>query len=131
VGNRAPLLPGPLIKLPIGAVRPEGWTQRMLRLQADGFHGHLTEISDFLKKENNAWLSPTGRGERGWEEVPLLAEGFQDCGFLLGDERLMTEARRWIEGAIRSQQPTAGSARARSAPAWPPISRGGRISGRT
>ncbi len=105
VGNRAPLLPSSFIKLPVGAVRPEGWTRRILELQADGFHGHLTEISDFLKKENNAWLSPTGRGERGWEEVPYWLKGFQDCGYLLGNERIMNEARLWIEGAIQSQQP--------------------------
>ncbi len=105
VGNRAPLTPSPLLKLPIGSVRPEGWTRRVLRLQADGFHGHLTEISAFLKKENNAWLSPTGRGERGWEEPPYWLKGFQDCAYLLQDERQMKEARIWIEGAINSQQP--------------------------
>ncbi len=42
VGNRPPLLPSPLIKLPIGAVEPAGWVRRQLELQADGFHGHLT-----------------------------------------------------------------------------------------
>ncbi len=105
VGHRPPLLPAPLLKLPVGAVRPEGWLRRVLRLQGDGFHGHLTEISQFLKKENNAWLSPTGRGERGWEEVPYWLKGFQDCGYLLEDERMIGEARIWIEGALGSQQP--------------------------
>lgn len=105
VGNRVPLLPSQFIKLPVGSLRPGGWTKRILRLQGDGFHGHLTEISQFLKKENNAWLSPTGRGERGWEEVPYWLKGFQDCGYLLGDERMIKEARIWIEGAINSQQP--------------------------
>jgi DUF1680 family protein len=105
VGHRSPLLPAPLLKLPVGTVRPEGWLHRVLRLQADGFHGHLTEISEFLKKENNAWLSPTGRGERGWEEVPYWLKGFQDCGYLLEDERMIREARVWIEGALGSQQP--------------------------
>jgi DUF1680 family protein len=105
IGNRAPLRPAPLLKLPVGAVRPEGWLRRVLRLQGDGFHGHLTEISEFLKKENNAWLSPTGRGERGWEEVPYWLKGFQDCGYLLEDERMIREAMIWIEGALGSQQP--------------------------
>ncbi|HOW66943.1 MAG TPA: glycoside hydrolase family 127 protein [Candidatus Paceibacterota bacterium] len=105
VGNRSPLLPSPLIKLPIGAVRPEGWTLRMLRLQADGFHGHLAEISQFLQKKDNAWLSPTGHGQRGWEELPYWLKGFQDCAFLLDDQGKMGEARQWIEGAISSQQP--------------------------
>lgn len=105
VGNRAPLRPSPLIKLPIGAVRPAGWVRRMLELQAEGFHGHLTDISGFLRKEGNAWLDPRGRGERGWEEAPYWLKGFQDCGFLLGDERMIREARVWIEGALGSQQP--------------------------
>ena len=65
VGNRAPLSPSYFRKLPIGAIRPMGWVRTQLRREADGFIGHLTEISDFLKKPNNAWLSPTGEGEHG------------------------------------------------------------------
>ncbi len=105
VGNRAPLEPSPLIKLPIGSVQPHGWVKRMLQLQGDGFHGHLTEISSYLIKENNAWLSRDGRGSRGWEEVPYWLKGFQDCAWLLGNERMIAEARSWIEGALLSQQP--------------------------
>src|SRR5438132_6254806 len=66
VCNREPLLPNPLIKLPLGAVQPQGWLRKQLELQAAGFHGHLMEISTFLKKDKNAWLSPQGQGERGW-----------------------------------------------------------------
>lgn len=60
-GNRAPLNPSPLIPLPTGAVRPEGWTRRVLQLQNDGFHGHLPALSRFLKREDNSWLSREGR----------------------------------------------------------------------
>jgi DUF1680 family protein len=105
VGNRPPLLPSPLIKLPIGSVRPEGWTQRILELQAEGFHGHLTEISRFLKKEGNAWLDSSGRGAFGWEEPVYWLKGFQDCGVLLNNQRMIREARVWIEAAIKSRQP--------------------------
>jgi DUF1680 family protein len=102
--NRPPLLASPLIKLPVGAVRPEGWLRKQLELQADGFHGHLTEISKFLVKDKNAWLSPDGSGTNGWEEVPYWLKGFGDCAYLLGNEEQIKEAKIWIEGAIASQR---------------------------
>lgn len=105
VGNRAPVQPLPLLPLPIGAVRPEGWLRRQLELQNAGFHGHLTELSAFLKKEGNAWLDPSGRGRNGWEEVPYWLKGFQNCAFLLDDQQNLAEARVWIEGILASQQP--------------------------
>src|SRR5207237_39595 len=58
-GNPEPLSPSPLVKLPVGAISPRGWLRKQLELQAAGFHGHLGEISEFLKKQNNAWLSST------------------------------------------------------------------------
>lgn len=94
-----------LRKLPVGAVEPSGWLRRQLELQAAGFSGHLPEISGFLVKEGNAWLSPDGQGARGWEEVPYWLKGFGDTGYLLGDKRIIDEARVWIEGAIKSQAP--------------------------
>jgi hypothetical protein len=105
VANRTPLAPSPVAKLPVGAVRPEGWLKKQLQLQANGFHGHLTEISDFLKKDGNAWLSKTGEGKRGWEEPPYWLKGFLINGYLLNDKRMMDEAKIWIEGALASQKP--------------------------
>src|SRR5215212_6572340 len=105
VSNREPLLPSPLVKLPLGAVQPRGWLRKQLELQAAGFHGHLTEISQFLKKESNAWLHPEGQGERGWEEVPYWLKGFGDAAYLLGNQDQINEAKVWIEGTIKSQRP--------------------------
>ena len=105
IANRAPLKPSPLVKLPIGAIRPAGWLRQQLELQADGFHGHLTDISPFLRKENNAWLSASGVGASGWEEVPYWLKGFGDCAYLLGRTPQIEEARTWIEAALASQAP--------------------------
>jgi len=102
VSNRPPLTPSPFMKLPIGAIEPHGWVRRQLELQADGFHGHLTEISDFLKKEKNAWLNPDGEGLHGWEEPPYWLKGFSNCGYILRDQRMITESKIWIEAALRS-----------------------------
>src|SRR5436190_16527785 len=70
VTSRAPLLPSALVRLPPGAVRPRGWLAKILRLQADGFHGRLGELSRFLRQDGNAWLARDGKGNFGWEEVP-------------------------------------------------------------
>ncbi len=104
IGNRSPLAPSPLVELPVGSVRGRGWTLRMLQLQNDGFHGHLPEISKYLKREDNRWLSRDGKGRNGWEEEPYWLKGFQDCAFLVGDKDKIAEARVWIEGALNSQQ---------------------------
>jgi hypothetical protein len=105
VANRAPLAPSRLVELPFGAVKPRGWLRKQLELQAEGFHGRLTEISGFLKKDKNAWLDRQGRGEYGWEEVPYWLKGFVGCAYLLENGRMIDEARLWIDGAINSQQP--------------------------
>jgi len=62
ISNREPLLRTPFIKMPVGSVKPKGWLLKQLQLQSQGFYGYLNEISPFLKKENNAWLSPEGKG---------------------------------------------------------------------
>ncbi|MBI3923008.1 MAG: glycoside hydrolase family 127 protein, partial [Armatimonadetes bacterium] len=105
ITNREPLLPSPLLKLPIGSVRPEGWLRHQLVLMSDGMTGHLAEISPWCKFEGSAWASPTGEGDRGWEEMPYWLKGFADLGYLLKDERVLGEARKWIEATLASQQP--------------------------
>ena len=103
-GNRAPLLPSPLVKLPSGAVRVEGWLRRQLELMADGFTGHLTEISPWCKFENSAWANPQGEGENGWEELPYWLKGFVSLGYVLNDERIIAEARKWVDAILASQR---------------------------
>jgi len=104
VSNKPPLAPSPLVKLPIGAITPRGWLRQMLDLEADGMTGHLTEISRWCKAEGNAWLSPKGEGHSPWEELPYWLKGFGDLGYVLRNERITTEARKWIEGIIASQR---------------------------
>ena len=102
--NRPPLQPEPFIKLPIGSVKPEGWLKKELELQAAGFHGHLEEISQYLQKKNNAWLDPQGKGEHGWEEVPYWLKGYSNCGYVLGNEKMIREAESWLLPVIRNQR---------------------------
>jgi hypothetical protein len=105
VSNRAPLRPSPLIKLPIGAIRPAGWLRQQLVLMSQGLTGRLTELSPWCQFEGSAWASPDGQGANGWEELPYWLKGFGDLGYILGDERIIREARRWIEAVLASQEP--------------------------
>ena len=105
VGNRAPLKPSAFIKLPVGAVKPKGWLLETLRRQHAGLAGQLGEISVWLQKEGNAWLSEDGKGEWGWEELPYWLKGYTSTAFILEDDKAIAEAKAWIDGAIASQRP--------------------------
>jgi len=104
-GNRAPLQPEAFLKLPAGSVRPRGWLLEVMTRQKNGLNGHLGEISAWLQKDKNAWLSPTGQGEWGWEEVPYWLKGYLSLAIALNDRAMLQEAKIWIEGALASRRP--------------------------
>ncbi len=100
--NRAPLQPQHFIKLPVGRVKPQGWLQKHLELQKEGLNGHLSEISAWLDKENNAWLG-TGN-DYGWEEVPYWLKGYGNMAYILEDKEMIREAQSWIEAVFKSRR---------------------------
>lgn len=104
-GNRAPLLPSPLIKLPVGAVEGKGWLLGQLKLEADGMVGHMTELSQWCRFEESSWVTPDGTGKWPWEEMPYWLKGFSSLGFVLKDPRITAETTRWIKAILASQRP--------------------------
>lgn len=98
----APLRQTCFIKLPVGNIHPEGWIKKYLELQRDGLTGHLGEISAWLDKNNNAWL--TKSGDHGWEEVPYWLKGYGDLAYILNDKKMISEVKTWINGVFTSQQ---------------------------
>src|SRR6185503_1847723 len=105
VTNRAPLVPSAFVKLPIGAITPKGWLRHQLELEAQGMIGRLTEISKWCRFESNAWASAEGIGHSGWEELPYWLKGFGDLGYVLKDDRIIKEARKWIDAVLASREP--------------------------
>jgi len=99
-GNRQPLKPNPLIKLPVGQIEVRGWLLSQLQLMRSGFTGRLAEISKFLQ-EDSGWLTRQGRG---WEEMPYWLKGYGDLAYLLRDPQMIAAARKWIEAILASQQ---------------------------
>src|SRR5258705_10969090 len=105
VHNSEPLVPSAFIKLPIGSITMKGWLRHQLDLEADGMIGHLEEISKWCNIRSNAWADPTGEGHSGWEELPYWLKGYGDLGYVLKDEKIIREARKWIDGVLSSQEP--------------------------
>ena len=102
--ERSPLAPVPLLKLPIGQHRAApGWLRRQLELEAAGMAGHLPEVSPWCKFEGNAWTDPKGQGRNGWEEVPYWLKGYGDLGYVLKDQHIIDDAKRWIDAIFAAQ----------------------------
>lgn len=103
-GNRAPLKPIPLIKLPLGAVQPEGWLRNQLELMADGMTGRLPELTDSCNFELSAWTKPNGRGSDPWENAPYWLKGYISLGYVLNDKRIIANANRWVSAILATQR---------------------------
>ncbi len=99
-GNRAPLVPLKMTKLPLGAVRPHGWLRHQLDLMVEGMTGRLDEMSPFLSDENGWFVD----GNEGWEEQSYWLRGFYSMAVLTGDKRCLSVADKWIEAVINGQQ---------------------------
>jgi len=54
---------------------------------------------------DSAWLSKTGKGKYGWEELPYWLRGYLELAWILDDAKMKTEAQFWIEGVLASQRP--------------------------
>jgi hypothetical protein len=63
--NPEPLMQNAYIRLPLGAVKPDGWLKDQLEAQAHGLTGHLDDFWPDLV--NSAWRG--GEGE-AWERGP-------------------------------------------------------------
>ncbi|TKC09399.1 beta-L-arabinofuranosidase domain-containing protein [Pedobacter frigoris] len=104
VSNKAPLLNNHFIKLPIGTISPGGWLKQALVLQKNGLTGNLGEISIWLSKNDNAWLNKSGVGKHGWEELPYWLKGYSNIGYMLNDDKMITETKFWINATLNNQR---------------------------
>lgn len=86
--------------LPLGSIKAEGWLYNQLRIQADGLTGHLEEHWPDVGP-SSGWIG--GNGE-SWERGPYYLDGLLPLAYILGDERLIAKANRWVEWSLASQQ---------------------------
>ncbi len=99
-GSGRPLAPAAFRMLPLGEVRPKGWLDRQLRIQADGLGGHLDEFWPDVGA-NSGWLGGTGES---WERGPYFVDGLLPLAYLLNDEALKAKALAFVNWTLDHQQ---------------------------
>lgn len=83
--------------LPLGTVRPKGWLEEQLRIQAEGLSGHLDEGFFTDLGSESSWLG--GKGE-SWEMGPYWLDGIVPLAYLLQDSRLQAKVSKWINWTL-------------------------------
>ena len=116
VPNRGPLRPTPLVRLPVGAVKADGWLRTQLELARDGLTGHAEQVIPELGP-NSRWLG----GKRGddWEKGPYYVKGLVALAYTLDDAGLKQKAQKWVDWSIASQRPDGQFGPTSNADWWP------------
>jgi uncharacterized protein len=85
--------------LPLGSLRPRGWLERQLRIQADGLSGHLDELWPDVR--DSRWF---GGSSEAWERAPYWLDGAIPLAFLLDDRRLKDKIHGRVGYVLDNQQ---------------------------
>jgi len=85
--------------LPLGVIRPRGWLERQLRIQADGLSGHLDEF--WPDVQGSQWF---GGAMEAWERAPYWLDGIVPLAFALHDDRLIAKVTRHVGIIIDHRQ---------------------------
>ena len=80
-------------------IKPEGWLRRQLEIQAKGLSGNLHKIWPDIR--DSAWI---GGKREGWERVPYWLDGFVPLAYLLENEEMIADAKKYIDAIISKQQ---------------------------
>lgn len=86
--------------LPLGSIRPAGWLQRQLRIQADGLSGHLDDFWPDVGQSQ--WFG--GKAE-GWERAPYWLDGVVPLAWVLDDKALQAKVKRYVDHIVAHQRP--------------------------
>jgi uncharacterized protein len=85
--------------LPLGAIRPAGWLERQLRIQAAGLSGHLDEFWPDVGQSQ--WFGGTAEG---WERAPYWLDGVIPLAWLLDDAPLKSRIARYVDHIVTHQR---------------------------
>ena len=80
-------------------IKPSGWLKRQLEIQAKGLSGNLHKIWPDIR--DSAWI---GGEKEGWERVPYWLDGFIPIAYLLENEEMIADAKKYIDAIISYQK---------------------------
>ncbi len=112
--NPAPLLKNAYIKLPLGAVKPDGWLKSQLEAQAAGLTGNVDDFWPDLV--NSSWRGGTGEA---WERGPYFLDGLVPLAYQLDNKTLIAKAKTWIEPILASSRDTGWYGPEKNKDRWP------------
>lgn len=82
-------------------IKPSGWLERQLKIQAKGLSGNLDKV--WRDVRDSAWI---GGDAEGWERVPYWLDGFIPLAYLLKDNDLIARAKKYVDAIIDFQKPS-------------------------
>lgn len=86
--------------LRLGQIRPLGWLERQLRIQADGLSGHLDEFWPDI--QHSQWF---GGDREAWERAPYWLDGLIPLAYGLNDPILIAKVQRYMNYILDHQEP--------------------------
>eukprot|EP00729_Bicosta_minor_P018613 gene18613-20628_t len=109
VGVTKSLLPPALIRLNVGAIKPNGWLLDELTLQAKGITGQMPYFWHFFN--NSAWMGGKGSGGgAGQQYIPYYVNGLFPLSFMVDDANLIGLRDRYVAGILGRQNVSADGA---------------------
>lgn len=100
--SKPPLAEVPYTRIPASDITPEGWQKNQLQRMAAGLGGQLADVYPNVGP-NNAWKGGDGDS---WERGPYYLDGLVALAYTLDDDQLKSQAQKWIEWILDSQQPS-------------------------
>lgn len=90
-------------ELPIGQVKPLGWMLDQLTLEANGLAGHLFDFYRYVK--DSPWLGGQSEYAALNEAAPYWYNGIVPLAYILGDERIVRQANKFLTYILDHQAP--------------------------
>ncbi len=88
-----------LTRLPLTAVKPEGWLLKQLEIQMNGLTGKLHDVWESVGTYSG-WLGGTGEF---WERAPYYLDGLVPLAHYLQDQKRWDICMKFIEWTLASQ----------------------------